>query len=354
MPLSPQGLGEWLSDQPDALTAWVSETGFSGSLGAFCVLPSAGETVLLGLGDATDRARQRFGAVAQIDRLPAGDYLLDSTVDPATAYEIALGWRLAAYRFDRYKDAKPLQASLQVRPEGSKRLAALVAGETLTRDLINMPASDMGPAELAQAAIDLADAWDMHAALIVGSELLEQNFPMIHAVGRASEREPRLIDLRWGNQGPKVTLVGKGVCFDTGGLNIKPSSSMGLMKKDMGGAAHVLGVARMIMELALPVQLRVLIPAVENAISGNAMRPQDVLTSRKGLTVEINNTDAEGRLVLADALAFADEEEPDLLVCMATLTGAARVAVGPDVAPFFTDDDLLAGALASGGAREFD
>uniref|UniRef100_UPI00356771C4 leucyl aminopeptidase family protein n=1 Tax=Puniceibacterium confluentis TaxID=1958944 RepID=UPI00356771C4 len=230
----------------------------------------------------------------------------------------------------------------------------LAVSETLTRDLINTPASDMGPTALEQAARDLAGVFGARVAVTAGDALIEQNFPMIHAVGRASADAPRLIDMRWGETGPKLTLVGKGVCFDTGGLNIKPGSSMGLMKKDMGGAANVLGLARMIMALGLQLQLRVLIPAVENSIAGNSFRPQDILTSRKGLTVEINNTDAEGRLVLADALALADEEKPDLLISMATLTGAARVAVGPDLAPFYVDDDAIASGLEQAGRRTAD
>ena len=203
----------------------------------------------------------------------------------------------------------------------------------------------MGPPELEQAARNLATEFDATISVITGDALLEQNFPMIHAVGRAADRAPRLIDMAWGDSGPKITLVGKGVCFDTGGLNLKPGSSMGLMKKDMGGSAAVLGLARMIMATEQPVQLRVLIPAVENSVSATAFRPQDILMSRKGLTVEINNTDAEGRLVLADALALADEGNPDMIISMATLTGAARVAVGPDLAPYYTDDETAAAAL---------
>ena len=216
----------------------------------------------------------------------------------------------------------------------------------MTRDLINTPASDMGPYELEEAVRALAKDHDAEVNVILGDDLLSANFPMIHTVGRASTRAPRLLDMRWGTTGPKLTLVGKGVCFDTGGLNIKPGGSMGLMKKDMGGAATVMGLAHMIMGLGLPLQLRVLVPAVENGIDGNAFRPQDILPSRKGLTVEINNTDAEGRLVLADALTLSDEDEPDLVISMATLTGAARVAVGPDISPFFTDNDAHANALA--------
>ena len=221
----------------------------------------------------------------------------------------------------------------------------IAEGEFLTRDLINTPASDMGPEELEAAARTLAEAQGATLRVIAGDALLTEGFPMIHAVGRASTRPPRLIDLRWGSDGPALTLVGKGVCFDTGGLNIKTGGFMSLMKKDMGGAATVLGLAHMIMALKLPLRLRVLIPAVENVISGNAMRPKDILTSRKGLTVEVNDTDAEGRLVLADALALADEEKPDLLVSMATLTGAARTAVGPDLAPFYCDDDAFCATL---------
>jgi len=269
--------------------------------------------------------------------------------------EQLLAWLLSGYDFDKYvKKSQP--AVHLIAPEGVDvaRLEAIAAGEALTRDLINTPSNDMGPAELEQAARDLAQAHGAEISVTVGEALLTQNFPMIHAVGRASPRAPALIDMRWGEAGPTLTLVGKGVCFDTGGLNLKPGSSMGLMKKDMGGAATVLGLAKMIMALEVPLRLRVLIPAVENAVSGNAFRPQDVLTSRKGLTVEINNTDAEGRLVLADALALADETPPDLLISMATLTGAARVAVGPDLAPFFATDSTDALALSKAATKVAD
>jgi leucyl aminopeptidase len=286
-----------------------------------------------------------------MDRLPDGDWHIATDLPKAEAEEAALGALLSAYRFDRYKAGSAQKARLKV-PKGvdAARLLAIAQGEVLTRDLINTPASDMGPEELEAAARTIARDFGATVAVTTGDDLIAANFPMIHAVGRASPRAPRLIDLRWGQGGPTLTLVGKGVCFDTGGLDIKPASSMGLMKKDMGGAATVLGLARTIMALALPLRLRVLIPAVENAVGGNAFRPQDILTSRKGLTVEVNNTDAEGRLVLADALAFADEEKPDLLISMATLTGAARVAVGPDLAPFYADDDALAAAIGAGGA----
>jgi leucyl aminopeptidase len=233
------------------------------------------------------------------------------------------------------------------------RLEAVAAAEVLLRELVDTPACDMGPAELAAAATSLAETHGARVEVVQG-EALTGGFPLIAAVGRASARAPRLVDLRWGEEGPSLTLVGKGVVFDTGGLNLKPGASMALMKKDMGGAAHVLALASAIMALGLRLRLRVLIPIAENAVSGAAMRPGDVLRSRKGLTVEVNNTDAEGRLILADALDLAAEEEPDLLVSMATLTGAARVAMGPDIAPFFTGDDALAAALSEAGAAARD
>jgi len=282
--------------------------------------------------------------------LPAGDYTVQGELHGAETE--ALGWLLSHYRFDRYARASGISARL-VAPAGIDAAAveARAEGEALTRDLINTPAADMGPDNLEEAARALADQFGASITVTTGDDLLAQNFPLIHTVGRAADRAPRLIDMAWGDAGPTLTLVGKGVCFDTGGLNLKPAGSMGLMKKDMGGSAAVLGLAHMIMALGLPLRLRVLIPAVENSVAGNAFRPQDILTARNGLTVEINNTDAEGRLVLADALALAVEDgAPDLLVSMATLTGAARVAVGPDLAPFYTDDDSFAGGLAEAAA----
>lgn len=263
-----------------------------------------------------------------------------------------LGWLMSGYKFDRYKSKSDKSVGL-IPPEtvDAKKVSVLAEAETLIRNLVNTPASDMGPADLAAASQSLADTHGASFDTIIGEDLLEQNFPLIHTVGRAAATPPRLIDMRWGKAGPKLTLVGKGVCFDTGGLNLKPSGSMSLMKKDMGGAAHVLGIAKMIMALDLPLQLRVLIPAVENSVSGNSFRPGDIMPSRKGLTVENNNTDAEGRLVLADALALASEEKPDLILSMATLTGAARVAVGSDIAPFFTDHDDIATALSAAAGR---
>lgn len=352
------GAAARLGDLPPPQQAWAGAQGFTGALGQLCVLPGADggpEAALFGTGTPSARARSRFLLARAAEALPEGDWHIEGDLSPAEAEEAALGWLLAAYRFTRYKAAKRPAARL-VCPAGldPARIEAIAAGEALTRDLINTPASDMGPEELEAAFCALADEFGATALALRGDDLLAGNLPMIHAVGRASPRAPRLLDLRWGDAGPRLTLVGKGVCFDTGGLDLKPAASMGLMKKDMGGAATVMGLARMIMALKLPLRLRVLVPAVENAVSGNAFRPQDVLTSRKGLTVEVNNTDAEGRLVLADALALADEETPDLLVCMATLTGAARVALGPDLPPFYTDDDGLAAALGGAAARVAD
>ena len=351
-------LDDWLAGQPDRVTRWVRAAGFSGALGKHVLVPDEDgrpAMVLAGYGSAAQRARGRFHLAAPASALPGGTYRIASGLPEDRAAEEALGWLLSAYAFDRYRSQTRNPARL-VAPANvdAARLEVIAAGEALTRDLINTPANDMGPDALEAACLDLAARHGAKTQVIRGAALLEQNFPMIHAVGRAAAQEPRLIDLRWGDAGPRLTLVGKGVCFDTGGLNIKPSSSMGLMKKDMGGAATVLGLAHMIMALGLTVRLRVLIPAVENAISASAMRPGDILPSRKGLTVEINNTDAEGRLVLGDALALGAEENPDLMVSMATLTGAARVAVGPDLSPYFTDDAAMAAALDAAAARVAD
>jgi leucyl aminopeptidase len=348
-----EDLDRWTGTLAPEERAWVTGAGFKASVGALCLLPGADGGVgaaALGLGDAQARARGRFTAAAAVPHLPEGAWRLDGTDGPEDAAEQALGWLLAGYAFTRYAGTgRPLPGLIAPDGVDAPRIAAMAAGEALTRDLINTPSNDMGPDELEQAARALAAEHGARVAVTTGDALLDAGFPMIHAVGRASPRAPRLIDMAWGDAGPTLTLVGKGVCFDTGGLNLKPGNSMGLMKKDMGGAAAVLGLAHTIMALALPLRLRVLVPAVENAVSGAAFRPGDILRSRKGQSVEINNTDAEGRLVLADALALADETPPDLLVSMATLTGAARVAVGPDIAPFFTHDAALAHALAAGG-----
>ena len=340
---------EWLKTQGSQTQNSAASQSWIGKLGQILCVTENGLPIILaiGLGDAASRRRNRFGVVANIASLP--EVILELIhQDIKIAQEFALGFLLSKYRFTRYAP-NPSQKAELICPAGvdERQLQAIIEGEFLTRDLINTPANDMGPDELEAAARDLADEYSAQISVVTGQDLIAQNFPMIHAVGRASLRAPRLIDMTWGSTGPRLTMVGKGVCFDTGGLNIKPGTSMGLMKKDMGGAAHVMGLAKMIMATNMPVQLRMLIPAVENAIGGDAFRPQDILTSRKGLTVEINNTDAEGRLVLADALALADETPPDLMICMATLTGAARVAVGPDIAPYFTKDASLSHSIAT-------
>lgn len=354
--LAAEALGDWLDTQPERVRAWLATVGFRAAAGECVAVPDAAGTgialAVYGLGDARARARNRMALAGARGKLPLGTWHIAGGIDPVDLPEHLLGWLLAGYRFDRFTRrgaAEPPLPMLRA-PLGldTGRVEVMAAAEWLTRDLINTPAAQMGPEELETAVLALAEEFDAQVSVTYGDDLLHENFPMIHAVGRASDRIPRLLDLHWGNEGPRLTLVGKGVCFDTGGLDIKPATGMALMKKDMGGAASVLGLAMMIMALDWKVRLRVLIPAVENAISGSAMRPGDILTARSGLSVEVNNTDAEGRLILADALALADEEAPDALVCMATLTGAARVALGPDLAPFYTDDEALAAALADG------
>jgi leucyl aminopeptidase len=313
-----------------------------------------GALVLFGLDAPDASARDPFLPGRLPGVLPKGTYRFAES--PSDARLAVLAFALGCYQFTRYRKGDDKEIRLEL-PRGidGEELSRVVEGVFLARDLINTPANDMGPADLEAAASALAGRHGATIRSIVGDELLAQNFPLIHAVGRAARGAPRLIDMRWGDEAaPKVTLVGKGVCFDTGGLDIKPDSAMLLMKKDMAGAATVLALAHMIMARGLALRLRVLIPAVENAISGDAFRPRDIYRSRKGLSVEIGNTDAEGRLILADALALADEETPDLLVDMGTLTGAARVALGPDVPPFYTHDEELAAAVARHASQEND
>ncbi|SEG42379.1 leucyl aminopeptidase [Bosea lathyri] len=329
--------------------SFAQAQGFSARPGQHLVLPDgsgAVAAVLLGVETSDARRRDPFAPGRLAALLPAGDYALSGEIDDVGL--AALGWLLQGYRFDRYRKHSPATARL-VLPEGAdgEELSAIAGSVAMARDLVNTPANDMGPAEIEAAMRELAVECNATVTSIVGEDLLSQNFPMIHAVGRASPRAPRLIDLVWGDPGhPRVTLVGKGVAFDTGGLDLKPSASMLLMKKDMGGAAAAIAAARMIMLAKLPVRLRLLVPAVENAVSGSAFRPGDVLASRKGFSVEIGNTDAEGRLILADALALADEDTPELLIDYATLTGAARVALGPELPPFYSHDEGLAAEIA--------
>jgi leucyl aminopeptidase len=335
--------------------AYADAAGFEPKPGHALVLPGTTglDGILFGLEGAA-HGNDPFlpGRLAQ--QLPNGVYRFAN--EPYDVRLAALALALGSYRFTRYRKAERRDFQLDL-PQSLDRdeLDRIVEGVTLARDLINTPANDMGPAELEDAARVLAARHGATARAIVGDALLQENFPLIHAVGRAAERAPRLIDLTWGEAGdPRVTLVGKGVCFDSGGLDIKPESSMLNMKKDMGGAATALALAHMVMSRQLKVRLRVLIPAVENSISGAAFRPRDVYTARNGMTVEIGNTDAEGRLILADALSLADEDKPALIADFATLTGAARVALGPDVSPFFTDDDELADDLARHAGAEND
>lgn len=330
-----------LSALPEKERQFAQSVGFSGGAGR--LVPVAGDdgtlaSVLYGIGTGADR----FVVAGLPGGLESGTYALLGVAEGEEALS-AFAWALGCYSFDRYKsESEDKELPKLFLPEGVEEDDSniQVRGAYLARDLVNTPASDMGPEELANAARDLADTYGAKITVTLGDDLLKDRHFMIHAVGRASSRKPRLIDMVWGDEDdPKVTIVGKGVCFDSGGLNLKGGESMALMKKDMGGAGNVLGLALMIMAAKLKVRLRVLVPAVENAVGSDAFRPGDVLQSRKGLTVEIGNTDAEGRLVLGDALALASEEEPDLLLDMATLTGAARVALGPDLPPFYCDDE---------------
>lgn len=328
---------------------------FKPKSGHCCLLPDAtGKLlgVLFGLGAKKTADPFMIGKLPGL--LPAGSYRFETT--PENPKLALLAWLLGAYTFDRYT-SKPKREAKIIPPAGidADETARIAEAVIRGRDLINIPTNDLGPDGIETAARELAARHGAQIAVITGDDLLERNFPMIHAVGRASATPPRLIDIVWGNaKAPPVTLVGKGVAFDTGGLNLKPGNSMALMKKDMGGAAAAMAAADMIMGSKLPVRLRILVPAVENSVSANAFRPGDILPSRKGLTVEIGNTDAEGRLILGDALAYADEEKPQLIIDFATLTGAARVATGPDLPPFYTDNDALAADIARIGMAEND
>ncbi len=339
-------LEEHLKTMGAVATAWAQAQEFTAEFGEVLLVPSAEgaiETTLFGMGANQEDGLEAGAALSKA--LPAGIFQLGQGFDDVAG--VTLGFALASYRFDAYKEISSPKSQLAIGDESLlDELAPVLAGVHLAKDLINTPANDMGPAELAAAAVQLFEDHEGSSKVIMGEEL-EKEFPLVHAVGNGSDRAPRLIDATWGKDtNPKITLVGKGVIFDSGGLDIKPAAGMILMKKDMGGAANVLGLATMIMKAKLPVRLRVVIPAVENAVSGRSFRPSDIFTSRKGLSVEIGNTDAEGRLVLADALALADEESPELLIDMATLTGAARVALGPDLPPYYTDDEELAETIA--------
>ncbi|OOG61789.1 leucyl aminopeptidase [Rhodanobacter sp. B04] len=328
---------------------WLSDSGFEAAPGTFALLADvAGKLVRVLVGvDAHDS----LGALAGLPGiLPEANYHLAAEGVLADPHQAALGWALGAYQFTRYRQARRAPARLAVSADELQQLAPLVQATGLVRDLVNTPTEDMGPQQLAHAVKQLGKAHKAKVREWVGDELLKANFPTIHAVGRASHRAPRLIELNWGKSShPKLVVVGKGVCFDTGGLDLKSSDGMRWMKKDMGGAAHAIALAGLIMQAKLPVRLTLLVPAVENSVAGNAMRPGEVITTRAGLTVEIDNTDAEGRLVLCDALAYGAEQQPELIVDFATLTGAARVALGPDLPALFANDEAVAAAALAAG-----
>ena len=343
----------WREARPSRIRNWLEGGGFEAKPGRSALLPAKDGRPAGALVIASDPP-EPWDIAGLRSRLPAGTWRLadDAAIAPDLA---ALGFALQSYRFERYKarNGKPCRLAVPDTPD-VVRAGRLAEATYLARDLFNTPASDLGPAELAAAVETVGRRFEASYQTIIGDDLLGANYPAIHAVGRGSARPPRLLDLRWGGAGQRITLVGKGVCFDTGGLDLKTSSGMRLMKKDMGGAAITLALAQAIMASGLEVRLRLLIGAVENAVSGASMRPGDVLPTRKGLTVEVGNTDAEGRLVLADLLAEADAEQPDLLIDCATLTGAARVALGPDLPALFTPDDRLADDLLAAGRDAFD
>lgn len=350
VPIGRDRLEDWRASAVPEASAWAGNTGFTAKPSSTCLVPGRRgklASVLVGA-DASDDPWALAGVP---DAVPAGAYHLDLKWSSRGLERAALGWALAAYRFERYKKATPPAALLfpgsAAAADSARVLARAVAR---VRDLINTPAGDMMPKDLAAAVSELGAEYGADVRVVTGAALLDEGYPAIHAVGRASAHRPRLIDLTWGDaSAPRLTLVGKGVCFDSGGLDIKPASGMRLMKKDMGGAAHAIGLADLIMSTALPVRLRLLVPAVENAIAGNAYRPGDVIATRKGLTIEVDNTDAEGRIVLSDALTDGAADTPDMMIDFATLTGAARVALGADLPAMFSNDETAAAGIAEAG-----
>ena len=355
----------WLERLPGpergALAAWVRAHGFRGERGRVLLLPRAdGEPLgaAVGVGDLASLGELGLAHLQCVpDRLPAGRYRLADPLPPSAATQAALGWALGQYRFDRYRHPTAAPAPLLLAPPAGADLVhvrRVAAADALARDLVNTPASDLGPAELGQAIARVGSRYGARCREVVGDALLAERLPAIHAVGRAAAGAPRLVEFEWGEAGPRVTLVGKGVCFDSGGLDLKPAAGMALMKKDMGGAAAALALAQLVMDGGLPVRLRLIVPAVENSVSASSYRPGDVVATRLGLNVEVTNTDAEGRLVLADALALADEQHPDLLVDLATLTGAARVALGPELPALYASDEALSAELVLAGRASGD
>lgn len=348
-PLRQAELADWIQSAPQAHRNWIEASGFKAEAGQLVAIPAPEGGI-----KAWSFGMQGEGWLLQlasiVPNLPEGVYRLDSAWSREQRLQASLGWGLASYRFDRYKESKRTRPALLLDEDIDADVRRLLMAQTLVRDLINTPTEHMGPQQLADAVAAVADEFDAEYKCTKGDDLLTENFPAVHAVGRASTRAPRLLELTWGDEdAPLLALVGKGVCFDTGGLDLKSAAGMIIMKKDMGGAAHVLALARLVMEYQLPVRLLMLIPAVENAVSGNAYRPGDVIPTRKGLSVEIGNTDAEGRVILSDALAYACEHNPDLVIDMATLTGAARIALGADLPPLFSNRDEVARGIQNAG-----
>ncbi len=350
--IAPAEFEKWIDQQDSVTKQWLIDSNFKAESGNVSVVPGQDGKINFVLCCVSNRSN--FWSVGGLAvSLPQGVYQFANAEDNALNYAVA--WGLGAYQFTRYKKALRRPSVLVLPPKLTAEIENIVSSIYLVRDLINTPTDDLGPSELADEVAKIAQKFNAEFTQIIGDDLLHANYPAIHAVGRASDDAPRLLDMRWGNPThPKVTLVGKGVCFDTGGLDLKPAAYMLLMKKDMGGAANVLGLAQMIMQAKLPVRLRVLIPAVENAVSGNAYRPGDVVMSRKGLTIEIGNTDAEGRVVLADAITEAVSESPDLLIDMATLTGAARVAVGTEISAVFSNNNEVVNSVIQYGEQKQD
>lgn len=350
-PVSTSGFEQWFSNLAGVQQKWVKASGFKGQAGEICSLPdSNGELHGYAFGMAEQGWLSQLAPLPA--KLPAGNYRLLADWSKEQRLQASLGWGLACYQFDFYRKAPRQMPTLMLDEDIAAQARRLAAAQNLVRDLVNTTTEDLGPEQLAAAMLLQANEFDADMTVIHGVDLLSKNFPAIHAVGRASDREPRLLKMEWGAEDkPLLALCGKGVCFDTGGLNLKQGAGMALMKKDMGGAAHVLALARLIMQAQLPVRLLVLIPAVENSVSGNAYRPGDVISTRKGLKVEIGNTDAEGRVVLADALTLACESEPDLVIDFATLTGAARIALGTDLPPVFSNDVSIANEIMDAGEQ---
>ncbi|MEE8338630.1 MAG: leucyl aminopeptidase family protein [Xanthomonadales bacterium] len=349
IPLKKSDFNHWLQALPQSHRQWVEVSGFMAKPGQFCTMPGEGEAA-----PSCVFGMQKDGWLTQLAAMPAklpkGIYRLQCDWNQEQRLQASLGWGLGAYCFDRYKKKSKPQAELLLDDDIDEEVRALCDAQCLVRDLVNTPTEHMGPQQLADAVTDQADRYDADCDTIVGQDLLTRNYPAIHIVGRASDREPRLIRMTWGDEAaPLLALVGKGVCFDTGGLDLKSATGMAHMKKDMGGGAHALALARLVMQHKLPVRLLLLIPAVENSVAGNAYRPGDVIETRKGLSVEIGNTDAEGRVVLSDALAYASEQLPDLVIDFATLTGAARIAMGTELTPLFSNHLEVARAIQEAG-----